>query len=419
MALYSRAVVTGGRELAAELAISLADVESARRLIEGQVLRTPVQHSETLSRITGAEIWLKFENQQFTASFKERGALTRLLALDSAERQRGVICMSAGNHAQAVAHHAKRLGIPATIVMPRYTPNAKVEATRVFGPELILHGAVFDEAIRFTEDLARERGLTLVHPYDDPAVMAGQGTLALEALEDAPRPDVVVVPIGGGGLVSGIATVFAARAPEVEVLGVEADRFAGAYRALRGEGPAFGVSTIAEGIAVKAPGSLTLPIIRALVKDVLLVTESHLERAVLSLLEIEKTVVEGAGAAGLAAVLAEPERFRDRRVLLPLCGGNIDLMILSSVIQRGLARSGRLVRIAVEIPDVPGALGEICRLIGELDSNIVDLSHQRAFSGSSVRATEVTFLLQMRGAEQIDTVLARLGEEGYEARSLG
>lgn len=401
-----------------ELAISLADVESAARLIEGQIVRTPVVYSETLSRLTGAEIWLKLENQQFTASFKERGALTRLLALSEEERSRGVICMSAGNHAQAVAHHARRLGIPATIVMPRTTPNAKVEATRVFGPEIILEGAVFDESKRFTEQLAADRGLTLVHPYDDAAVMAGQGTLALEVLADAPEPDVLVVPVGGGGLASGIATVFAAVAPKVELLGVETERFAGAYRALKGDGPSFGTSTIAEGIAVKAPGALTLPILREHLADVLLVDEETLERAVLMLLEIEKTVAEGAGAAGLAAVLANPERFRRRRVMLLLCGGNIDLMILSSLIQRGLARSDRLVRIAVEIPDLPGALAEICGLIGALDSNIVDLQHQRAFAASSVRATEVTFLLQMRGAEQVDLVLARLSEHGYGARRL-
>ncbi|HSG87827.1 MAG TPA: threonine ammonia-lyase [Pseudomonadales bacterium] len=399
-----------------ELAISLTDVESAARLIEGQIVRTDVRHSRTLSSITGAEIWLKFETQQFTASFKERGALTRLLALDEAQRAKGVICMSAGNHAQAIAYHAKRLGIPATIVMPRFTPNAKVEQTRVFGPEVILHGAVFDEAIRFTEDLAAERGLTLVHPYNDPAVMAGQGTLALELLEDAPRPDVIVVPIGGGGLISGIAVAADAIAPEVEIIGVEAERFASTWRALKGEGPEYGNSTIAEGIAVKAPGSLTLPVIRRHVNDLLLVGERDLERAVLMMLEIEKTVVEGAGAAGLAAVLAHPERFRGRRVALPVCGGNIDLMILSSVIQRGLVRSHRLVRIRVEIPDVPGALGEICRLIGELDSNIIDLQHQRAFAGSSVRATGVDFVLQMRGEEQIDQVLERLGAEGYAAR---
>lgn len=398
------------------LAIGLSDVESAARLIEGQVERTDVRHSRTLSRLTGAEVWLKFENQQFTASFKERGALTRLLALDAEQRARGVICMSAGNHAQAIAYHARRLGIPASIVMPRFTPNAKVEQTRVFEPEVILHGAVFDEAIRFTEDLAVERDLTLIHPYDDPAVMAGQGTLALEVLEDMPRPDVIVVPIGGGGLISGIATAVHALAPGVEIVGVESERFASTWRALRGEGPEYGTSTIAEGIAVKAPGKLTLPIIRALVSDLVLVDEQTLERAVLMLLEIEKTVAEGAGAAGLAAVLAEPERFAGRRVVLPVCGGNIDLMILSSVIQRGLVRSHRLVRIRVEIPDVPGALGEICRLIGELDSNIIDLQHQRAFAGSSVRATGVDFVLQMRGEEQIDQALGRLSREGYAAR---
>ena len=398
------------------LAIGLSDIESAARLIEGQVERTDVRHSRTLSRLTGAEIWLKFENQQFTASFKERGALTRLLALDAEQRSRGVICMSAGNHAQAIAYHARRLGMPATIVMPRFTPNAKVEQTRVFEPEVILHGALFDEAIRFTEDLAVERGLTLIHPYDDPAVMAGQGTLAPEILEDMPRPDVIVVPIGGGGLISGIATAVHALAPGVEIIGVESERFASTWRALRDEGPEYGTSTIAEGIAVKAPGKLTLPIIRALVSDLMLVDERTLERAVLMLLEIEKTVAEGAGAAGLAAVLADPERFAGRRVVLPVCGGNIDLMILSSVIQRGLVRSHRLVRIRVEIPDVPGALGEICRLIGELDSNIIDLQHQRAFSGSSVRAAGVDFVLQMRGEEQIDQALGRLSREGYAAR---
>lgn len=402
--------------MTADLAISLRDVESAARLIEGQVQRTPTRYSQTLSAITGADVWLKFENLQFTASFKERGALTRLLSLDAEQRERGVICMSAGNHAQAVAYHARRLGIPATIVMPRPTPNAKVEQTRVHRPEVILHGAMFEESRQLAEELAAERDLTMIHPYDDAAVIAGQGTLALELLEDAPQPDVVLVPVGGGGLISGIATVMAAQAPEVEVIGVEAERFAGAFRALRGEGPEFGASTIAEGIAVKAPGKLTLPVIRELVSDILLVTERDLESAVLMLLEIEKTVAEGAGAAGLAALLAHGDRFRGKRVAIPVCGGNIDLMILSSVIQRGLVRSHKLVRVRVEIPDLPGALGAICRLIGELDSNIVDLDHQRAFAGSSVRATGVEFLLQMRGEEQIDKVIDRLRSEGYAAR---
>ncbi len=398
------------------LAISLADVESAARLIEGQTVHTPTLRSRTLSKITGADVWLKFENHQFTASFKERGALTRLLALNAQQRKRGVVAMSAGNHAQAVAYHAQRLGIPATIVMPRSTPNAKVDQTRVFGPEVILEGLVFEESKQLAMELAEERGLTMIHPYDDPAVMAGQGTLALELLGDAPKPEVILVPIGGGGLISGVATVMTALAPETEVIGVQAERYPGAYRAVKGESPELGAFTIAEGIAVKAPGELTLPIIREKVDDILLVSESDLERAVLMLLEIEKTVVEGAGAAGLAALLSNPDRFRGRRVMLLLCGGNLDLMVLSSLILRGLVSSHRLVRVRVEVPDLPGALGEVCRLLGELDSNIIDIHHQRAFSGSSVRATGVDFVLQMRGAEQIEQVLDTLARKGYRAR---
>lgn len=398
------------------LAISLADVESAARLIEGQIIRTPTLRSRTLSRITGADVWIKFENHQFTASFKERGALTRLLALSASQRERGVVAMSAGNHAQAVAYHAQRLGIPTTIVMPRSTPNAKVDQTRVFGPEVILQGLVFDESKQLAMDLAKERGLTMIHPYDDPAVMAGQGTLALELLSDAPKPEVILVPIGGGGLISGVATVMTALAPETEVIGVQAERYPGAYKAIKGEAPDLGAFTIAEGIAVKAPGEFTLPIIRDKVDDILLVSESDLERAVLMLLEIEKTVAEGAGAAGLAALLANPDRFRGRRVMLLICGGNLDLMVLSSLILRGLVSSHRLVRVRVEISDLPGALGEVCRLLGELDSNIIDIQHQRAFSGSSVRATGVDFVLQMRGAEQIEQVLDTLARKGYRAR---
>ncbi|MCC5873356.1 MAG: threonine ammonia-lyase [Gammaproteobacteria bacterium] len=396
--------------------MSLADVETAARLIEGQIVHTPILRSRTLSQITGADVWLKFENHQFTASFKERGALNRLLALSASQREKGVVTMSAGNHAQAVAYHAKRLGIPATIVMPRSTPNAKVDQTRVFGPEVILQGLVFDESKQLAMDLAQERDLTMIHPYDDPAVMAGQGTLALELLADAPRPEAILVPIGGGGLISGVATVMTALAPETEVIGVQAERYPGAYRAIKGESPELGAFTIAEGIAVKAPGEFTLPIIRDKVDDILLVSESDLERAVLMLLEIEKTVAEGAGAAGLAALLAYPDRFRGRRVTLLLCGGNLDLMVLSSLILRGLVRSHRLVRVRVEIPDLPGALGEVCRLLGELDSNIIDIQHQRAFSGSSVRATGVDFVLQMRGAEQIEQVLDSLARKGYRAR---
>jgi len=397
-------------------AIEMADVERAAQSILGQVIHTRTAHSRTLSSLTGAEVWLKFENHQFTASFKERGALARLLTLDDDQRRRGVIAMSAGNHAQAVAYHAQRLGIPATIVMPRSTPNAKVDQTRVFGPEVILHGLMFDESAVHAHTLAAERNLTLLHPYDDPVVMAGQGSLALEILADAPRPDVILVPIGGGGLISGVATVMAAVAPDTEVIGVQTEQYPGAYRALRGDGPEPGSFTIAEGIAVKQPGKLTLPIIREKVQDIVLVPETALERAVLLLLEIEKSVVEGAGAAGLAALLSSPERFRGRRVLLLLCGGNLDMMIMSSLILRGLARTQRLVRVRVEVPDLPGALAEVCQLLGELDSNIIDIHHQRAFTGSSVRATGVDFVVQMRGAEQTEQVLETLGRRGYKAR---
>ncbi len=397
-------------------AIEMADVERAAQAIQGQVIHTRTGHSRTLSALTGAEVWLKFENHQFTASFKERGALARLLTLDEDQRRRGVIAMSAGNHAQAVAYHAQRLGIPATIVMPRSTPNAKVDQTRVFGPEVILQGLMFDESAAAAYELAAERNLTMLHPFDDPVVMAGQGSLALEILADAPRPDAILVPIGGGGLISGVATVMAAVAPETEVIGVQTEQYPGAYRALRGDGPEPGSFTIAEGIAVKHPGKLTLPIIREKVRDIVLVPETALERAVLLLLEIEKSVVEGAGAAGLAALLSSPERFRGRRVVLLLCGGNLDMMIMSSLILRGLARTQRLVRVRVEVPDLPGALAEVCQLLGELDSNIIDIHHQRAFTGSSVRATGVDFVVQMRGAEQTEQVLETLGRRGYKAR---
>ena len=397
-------------------AIEMADVERAAQAIQGQVIHTRTGHSRTLSALTGAEVWLKFENHQFTASFKERGALARLLTLDDEQRRRGVIAMSAGNHAQAVAYHAQRLGIPATIVMPRSTPNAKVDQTRVFGPEVILQGLMFDESAAAAYELAAERNLTMLHPFDDPVVMAGQGSLALEILADAPRPDAILVPIGGGGLISGVATVMAAVAPETEVIGVQTEQYPGAYRALRGDGPEPGSFTIAEGIAVKHPGKLTLPIIREKVRDIVLVPETALERAVLLLLEIEKSVVEGAGAAGLAALLSSPERFRGRRVVLLLCGGNLDMMIMSSLILRGLARTQRLVRVRVEVPDLPGALAEVCQLLGELDSNIIDIHHQRAFTGSSVRATGVDFVVQMRGAEQTEQVLETLGRRGYKAR---
>lgn len=396
--------------------INRAAVVAAASRLGSQVLRTPCEQSLTLSARTGTSVYLKAENQQFTASFKERGALNRLLALSAEERKRGVIAMSAGNHAQAVAYHGRRLGIPTTIVMPRITPNAKVEQTRVFGPEIILEGLQFDETRVFTEQMARERKLTLIHPYDDPAVIAGQGTVALELQEQVPDADVLLVPIGGGGLIGGIATAYADQPNAPEIIGVQMARYPAARQLFYNEDAAApGAGTVAEGIAVKQPGALTMPIIRKHVSDVLLVTESQVEQAIFDLLEFEKTVVEGAGAAGLAALQAHSERFVGKRVVLLLCGGNIDMLILSSVLQRGLVRSHRLVRLRVEIQDLPGALSDLTRIVGELDSNIIDIVHQRAFGGSSVRATVVDLVLQMRGEEQVDQVIAGLAEQGYQA----
>lgn len=393
-----------------------AEIEAARERIAGQVACTPLDHSRTLSAQTGAQVFLKFENLQFTSSFKERGALNCLLCLSDEERAKGVIAMSAGNHAQALAYHGQRLGVPTTIVMPRVTPNAKVAQTRVFQAEVILEGNQFDEARRYTLDLAAERGLTLVHPFDDERVIAGQGTLGLELLEQLPDVEAVVVPVGGGGLIGGVASALKARRPDVRVVGVQVERFGGAYNAyhhLPDQPRALG--TVAEGIAVKSPGRLTLPLIERHVDDMLLVSEEQVEQAIYTLLEVEKTVVEGAGAVALAALFAHGDGFAGRRTALILSGGNIDMMMLSSVLQRGLVRTHRLVRLKVEIPDVPGALADLTRVLAELDSNIVEIEHQRAFAGSSVRSTVVELVLQMRGEEQVDQVLAALTSTGYEA----
>lgn len=397
------------------MTLSLHDVRLAAERLRGNVLSTPCVYSRTLSRITGAEVYLKFENLQFTASFKERGALNKLLTLDSKERKRGVIAMSAGNHAQGVAFHAHRLGIPAVIVMPQYTPNVKVEHTRGHGAEVILHGETFDEASEHTTRIARERGLTLVHPYDDPLVMAGQGTIALEMLEQQPTLQTLLIPIGGGGLIAGMSVAAKGVYPGIEVLGVQSERFAAMAQIIRREPVHCDRYTIAEGIAVKNPGRLTREVVRKHVSDILLVGEGELEDAVLMLLQIEKTVVEGAGACGLAALLKHRKRFKKKKVGLVLSGGNVDLLILSSIIQRGLARNRQLVRLRVETRDVPGELAHISGLIGGAGGNIMEVHHQRAFSTQPLQTALVDFTLQTRGREHLDQILAVIKTAGLRA----
>ena len=397
--------------------INAETIQAARERIRGQVAETPCVRSQTLSALLGCELFIKFENQQFTASFKERGALNCLLSLDAPARESGVVAMSAGNHAQALAFHGARLDIPTTIVMPRHTPNSKVEQTRVHGAEVILHGAHFDETLEFTASLATRRGLTIVHPYDDPRVIAGQASAGLEILEQVPDLDAVVVPVGGGGLISGVALAVKEARPECEVWGVQMRRYPAVHNAFHGtETPARAPDTVAEGIAVKSPGSVTFPLIREHVDEVVTVSETDVEDAIFTLLEVEKTVSEGAGAASLAAVSTQADHFTGRKVVIVLSGGNIDMMVLSSVVLRGLVRSHRLVRLRVEIPDVPGALSEVTQILGELNSNIIEIDHQRAFGSSSVRTTVVDLALQMRGEEQVDNALAVLQQAGYRAQ---
>ena len=398
------------------MTVTFDDIEAARARLGDAVAQTPLTRSETLSSALGADLYLKFENLQFTASFKERGALNKLLLLGEDERRQGVIAMSAGNHAQALAYHGSRLGIQVSIVMPRHTPNAKVEQTRVFGAEVFLHGDRFAETLEYTHRLARELGRILVHPFEDEAVIAGQGTLGIEVLEQVPDIDTLIVPVGGGGLIAGTAISMRALRPTVTIIGVQAERFSAAVATFDGRDPVPArPGTVAEGIAVDTPGEMTMRVIRETVNRMVAVPERDIERAIFQLLEIEKTVTEGAGAAALAAVIADPTIAVGKTVAV-LTGGNIDMMMLSSVVQRGLVRGRRLVRIGVEIPDQPGALGELTRRLGDLDSNIVDIVHQRAFGVSTVRATVVELVLQMRGEEQVEAVVGSLREAGYDVR---
>ena len=399
--------------------LQLADIQAAAARLQGQVLDTPCVESRTLSQVTGAQVFLKMENLQFTASFKERGACNKLVQLSAEERARGVVAMSAGNHAQGVAFHAQRLGIRAVIVMPRFTPGVKVARTRGFGAEVILHGDTLDAASEHARALAREQGLTFVHPFDDQAIMAGQGTLALEMLAEQPDLDTLVVPIGGGGLISGVATAAKALKAGIRVVGVQTARFPGAVNAITGSAHAQGASTIAEGIAVSSPGALCLPLIRQHVDELLLVDEGDIEQAIVMLLEIEKTLSEGAGAAALAALLRYPEQFKGRKVGLVLSGGNIDPMLLAAIIGRGMVRSGRLARIVVSARDVPGSLARVTTLVAEAGANVQEIHHQRAFTLLAAQNVEIEMVLQTRDTAHVQELLARLAAEGLEARWLG
>ena len=390
------------------MTVNLEDIQQAAKHIQGYVENTPLVHSRTLSKISGAEVYLKLENLQFTASFKERGALNKLLSLTKEERSKGVIAMSAGNHAQAVAYHAQQLGIPASIVMPRYTPNVKVGHTRAFGADVILHGENFDDAASFAFQKAKDDALTLIHPYDDEKIITGQGTIALEMLKAQPKLDVLLIPIGGGGLISGNAIAAKAIQPKIQVIGVEASRYPSVYATLNQQPARYGISTIAEGIAVKKPGKLTLAIIEQLVDNVVLVEEEQIEQAVLLLLEVEKTVAEGAGAVGLAALLQDKDKYQGKKVGLVISGGNIDMPVLEAIIQRGMVRDGRMIRIRIELRDIPGSLAEATSCIEDTGANIVHVHHHRAFTQQPIQTVEVEFVLQTRGKDHAQEIVSIL-----------
>jgi threonine dehydratase len=398
------------------LPVSIDDVRVAHARIAPSIVRTPTLISRTLSELTGATVYLKFENLQFTAAYKERGALNTLLQLSEAARAKGVIAASAGNHAQGLAYHANRLGVPATIVMPRNTPTVKVTQTQAHRADVILEGDTFDAAYAHARLLEAERGFTFVHPFDDPRIIAGQGTVAVEMLEDHPDIDTLVVPIGGGGLISGMATVARAAARPIEVVGVQAELYPSMYNRINATQLACAGDTLAEGIAVKEPGGITAQMVAQLVDEIVLVSERSLEEAVSLLLQIEKTVVEGAGAAGLAALLAHRERFQGRTVGVVLCGGNIDTRLLANVLLRDLARSGRLARLRLQLQDQPGALYGVMRVFDRERVNIIEIYHQRVFTTLPAKGLITDIECEARDRAHLDRLIVALREAGYEVR---
>ncbi len=397
---------------------NLDDIERAAELIRGRVVATPTVASGPLSELIGADLHLKLENLQYTASFKDRGALVKLESLDPTERARGVIAVSAGNHAQGVAHHARRLDIPATIVMPEGTPNVKIRRTARLGADVVLHGETVEEAGEHADRIRAGRGLVFIHPYDDEWIITGQGTVGLEMARQLPDLEVIVAPIGGGGLISGIAIAAKALMPAIEIVGVESSLYPSMIAAIRDGYEIAGGQTLADGIAVKAPGRLTRPLIEALVDDFLVVSETEIERAIALLLDEDKLVAEGAGAAALAAVLAHPDRFRDRKVGVVVSGGNIDLRLLTSLLTRALSRDGRVVRLRIGIADRPGALAAVSAIVADCRANILEVVHQRGFLDVPARSAELDLVLETRDRVHVDAVVAALGGAGYEARIL-
>ncbi|WP_299309190.1 threonine ammonia-lyase [uncultured Croceicoccus sp.] len=413
MADLQNASKAGGTTAADQAPFTAADVRAAAARISGQIVRTPTMHSKTLSDITGANIWLKFENQQFTAAYKERGALNALLLMEDDARSRGVIAASAGNHAQGLSYHGTRLGVPVTIVMPRTTPTVKVMQTEAVGGNVVLEGETYDEAYAHARQLEQDMGLTFVHPFDDPRVAAGQGTVALEMLEDAPEIDTLCVPIGGGGLISGMSTLAREVKPDIAIYGVQAALYPSMYAKVKGKSMECGGDTLAEGIAVRDPGKMTSRVVARNVDDIVLVDEPQLESATALLLQIEKTVVEGAGAAGLAAVRANPDLFAGRNIGIVLCGGNIDTRLLANVLLRDLARSGRLARLRLTLQDRPGALFKVMRAFDAHNVNIIEIYHQRIFTTLPAKGLITDIECEARDRAQIDALVSQLQGEGY------